>query len=250
MEKRVNPMGYKMGDTFRQVKAFDNARIAEAKSNLVRKVITAVQDMLRKDFGTVNVKLASEALAEVAPFVYSGAVGTTVGIATDTGDKEVPLNVNVEKSEVVFKNPEHLTSRIKEQLKTVKSSLERKIELNANKSKEKIKAIELRAAEDVEILKRVTAGEDLDEVTASVRNNFIPKVAAEYAMGDGFVVDDAVNSIPSHISYNKQNLPSTLKEGDVININGFKYEITGSEPALSVGKNDGSRWQLRLQVQK
>jgi len=248
MERTVNPMGYKMGDSFRQVKAFDNARIAEVKSNLVKKVVTAVQDMLRKDFGAVEIKLASEELAEIEPFVYSGTVGTSVNIVTETGNKEIPLSVGVEKSEVVFKNPEHLSARIREQLKTVKSSLERRIEINANKSKEKVRGIEQRATEDVEILRRVTAGEDLDEVAKEVRGNFIPKAATEYSMGDGFVVDHALNNIPTHISYNKQNLPSSLKEGDIININGFKYEITGSEPALSVGKNDGSRWQLRLKT--
>jgi hypothetical protein len=244
---KVNDYGFKTGDGLRQSQAFSKSASSESKMKLFKEAFKLVDSLLKDAFGSIEASMKEEQLVEVNPGVYSGPISVSATITTSSGKKTVPIVVFAEKSVVEVKDPENLTKVVSEKLNSLEGSLDKILKQKEARIEEKLDAINKKVAEDREIADRVLKGENLGKVTEEVRMGFTKK-AKEYTYSDGLggVIDRSLNETPLVIHYPKANLPSSIKEKDIINLNGVRYAVQGSSPALSAGKDDGHAWVLRL----
>lgn len=244
--------GFKTGDSVKQQEVFEKTRIANAKEQLIKKAETEVINMLKPLYGqSVQACLGGEHLTEVDKTngIFVGTISIKASIPTEQGIKVVMCPLVIEKDKFRLPDIELVQRRIKGEKGSVDKEMEDKLE----KIKENVSNIMTQVKMNQEISERVERGEDLDKVTAEVRDGKkleVKKEAAEYEMdsGAGGVVDRSIADIPAVVHVNKVCLPAAIKAGDVINITGYRYKVVGSSPALSSGKDDGGQWVLSLLV--
>ena len=229
------------GNSFRQHKAFDTVRIAEEKSKVIKQAFEFARTTLGSDFNSAQIDLSEDLLTETSPSTYSGSIKATLSISTVGGLKRIPINISVEQSVPVIKNAAGFIEGLKQRIGETKGSIDKALAKKEAEAVSKIQGVQDNLVYEAKVADLMHQGKTLTEARIAARAETpkkVTKTATDFSFGDGHTVHSIVDNIPALIPYNKANLPSNMKVGDVINFNGLKYEIVGSSDALSAGKDE------------
>ena len=211
----------------KNIQAFNNVRNSEEKLNVIREAFKVIDKELHTTYGSLNIDLCEENLIEVRPSVYAGTIKANVGITTAEGLKRIVVSTAVSNSKPYIKNAKGLLSTVAAQLEILQGPIDLQMIEASDKSYKELKSMQAEIEMENKVTALMEAGKTYKEATEDVYDAF--KIAKEITVTDTNNNPSAVIGQPKidKITYNKAYLPESAEVGDVVNVEGRKFTITG-----------------------